>query len=104
MANTYDRYNLFRKDGEIEIVPFIKIPVKSSDINITYKKNETRLDLVSYKYYGNADYAWLIMQANPSYGSMEFEIPDGAILRIPYPLEATIEQYIADVNQHKTLN
>lgn len=104
MTGTYDRYDLFRKDGKIEIVPFIKIPKKSSDINIVYKKNETRLDLVSYKYYGNPDYAWLIMQANPSLGSMEYDIPDGSTIRVPYPLDLTIENYIMAVNQYKILN
>lgn len=104
MTGTYDRYDLFRKDGKIEIVPFIKIPKKSSDINIVYKKNETRLDLVSYKYYGNPDYAWLIMQANPSLGSMEYDIPDGSTIRVPYPLDLTIENYIMAINQYKILN
>lgn len=104
MTGTYDRYDLFRKDGKIEIVPFIKIPKKSSDINIVYKKNETRLDIISYKYYGNPDYAWLIMQANPSLGSMEYDIPDGSTVRIPYPLDLTIEDYIMAVNQYKILN
>lgn len=102
--STYDRYDLFREDGEIKIVPFIPIPAKSSDINVIYRKNKSRLDLLSYQYYGNANYGWLIMQANPSFGSMEFEIPDGSLLRIPYPLELTIERYIADINQYNALN
>lgn len=101
---TYDRYDLFREDGEIKIVPFVPIPVKSTDINVIYKKNRSRLDLLSYQYYGNANYGWLIMQANPELGSMEFEIPDGSTLRIPYPLEQTIERYIADTNQYNILN
>lgn len=102
--STYDRYDSFREDGEIKIVPFIPIPIKSTDINVIYHKNKSRLDLISYQYYGNANYGWLIMQANPSLGSMEFEIPDGSLLRIPYPLELTIERYIADINQYNALN
>lgn len=101
---TYDRYDLFREDGEIKIVPFIPIPIKTTDINIVYYKNKTRLDLVSYQYYGNPNYGWLIMQANPSLGSMEFEIPNGSIVRVPYPLEQTIERYISDINQYNALN
>ena len=101
---TYDRYDLFREDGEIKIVPYIPIPVKSTDINVIYKKNKSRLDILSHQYYGNANYGWLIMQANPELGSMEFEIPDGSTLRIPYPLEPTIERYIADANQYNILN
>lgn len=100
---TYDRYSLFRNDGEIKIVPFGKIPPKSSDYFETYKKNETRLDLISYKYYQDANYGWLIMQANPEYGSMENEIPDGSVLRIPYPLDLSLEGYRDSIKNYNDL-
>ena len=45
----------------------------------------------------------LIMQANPEYGSLEYQIPNGARLRIPYPLDATLMQYNADIDTYKTL-
>ena len=48
---TYDRYTLFRENGDFKIVPFGKIEPKDSDFFELYKKNETRLDLLSYKYY-----------------------------------------------------
>ena len=91
--SSYDRYSKFRNNGIISIVPFIKIPVKNTDYYETYKRGVTRLDLLSYKYYGDASYDWLIMQANSKYGSMEFNIPDKSDLRIPYPLNTTLEQY-----------
>jgi hypothetical protein len=103
MANTYDRYSMFREDGEVKIVPFGKIEKKSSDLFEVYKKNSTRLDLVSYKYYGNPNYAWLIMQANPEFGSMEYEIPDGSVLRIPYPLDASIRSYEESIKKYNEL-
>lgn len=93
IAETYDRYEKFRENGVIGIVPFIEISPKSTDQNEVYKRGITRLDVLSYKYYYNPNYGWLIMQANPQYGSMEFEIPDGVTLRIPYPLDATITAY-----------
>jgi len=43
------------------------------------------------------------MQANPECGSLEFNIQDGTLLRIPYPLEATMSQYYSDVNKYKEL-
>ena len=43
------------------------------------------------------------MQANPQYGSLEFNIPDGARLRIPYPLDTVIARYNADVDRYITL-
>ena len=97
---SYDRYKRFKKDGKMYKVPFIKIPKKSSDIYITYNLGKTRLDIVSYQYYGDPNYEWLIMQANPEYGAMEYSIPDGVRLRIPYPLESTLTQYDSDITTH----
>ena len=89
----FDRYNSFRNNGDVSIVPFIKIPKRKSDIYITYEKGKSRLDNLSYEYYNNSDYGWLILQANPQYGSMEFLIPDKAELRIPYPLIEVLGGY-----------
>ena len=89
----YDRYSRFREDGNIKIVPFLKIDEYDTDIVITFNKRTMRMDTLSYKYYGDANYGWLIMQANPQYGSMEFSIPDGVSLRIPYPLNTAKTRY-----------
>lgn len=89
----FDRYEQFRKDGKIEIVPFGEVPVKDSDFYERYEKGKTRLDQLSYKYYKSPDYAWLIMQANPEYGSIEYRIPDGVTLRIPFPLGTSVQDY-----------
>lgn len=43
------------------------------------------------------------MMANPEYGSMEFDIPDGAIIRIPYPLSTTLELYEKAVDRYNAL-
>ena len=93
MAQEYDRYSKFRIDNEIKMVPFIEIPVHAQDIYIEYHKGSTRMDKLSSDYYGNPNYGWLILQANPEYGSMEFEIPDGVTIRIPFPLEVAITEY-----------
>ena len=100
---SYDRYNKFRMNGNIKLVPFIPIKKKSTDLYDYYIEGKTRLDLLSYQYYQNSDYDWLIMQANPEYGSLEFKIPDGAKLRIPYPLDSTITQYNSDIDTYNTL-
>ena len=44
------------------------------------------------------------MQANPQFGSMEYEIPDGSQLRIPYPLSQSIEDYRASIEEYNKLN
>ena len=101
---SYDRYNMFRADGDTMIVPFIPIPVKDSDYYEIYEKGKTRLDILSYQYYKDPDYAWLIMQANPQYGSIEYFIPDGAQIRIPYPLSVTLSKYEDDIEKYKDIN
>ena len=100
---TFDRYSQFKNGDKIDIVSFGEIPVKDTDKFITYEKGKTRLDLVSYQYYGSSSYAWLILHANPQYGSLEFRIPDGVELRIPYPLDVVISGYNADVDVYDKL-
>lgn len=89
----FDRYEQLRKDGKIDIVPFGEVPAKDSDFFEVYEMGKSRLDQISYKYYNSPDYGWLIMQANPEYGSIEWRIPDGSTLRIPYPLGTSIQNY-----------
>ena len=100
----YDRYQKFRNDGSVSFVPFIEIEELSTDLYITYKKATMRMDLLSYKYYGDPNYGWLILQANPKYGSMEFSIPDGVTLRIPYPLSTATNRYEKQIEVYKEEN
>ena len=97
-----DRYKNFRINGMAKNVPFIKLKQKASDKVEEYKLGITRMDLVSYKYYQDASYGWLIMLANPEYGGLEFNIPDGTQLIIPFPLEASIAQYNSEVSKYIT--
>lgn len=104
MASYYDRYSKFKDDGKNQLVPFIKIDNSSTDITVIYQKDSMRMDTLSYKYYGDANYGWLIMLANPKYGSLEFNIPDYAVLRIPYPLSTAISRYENAVDKYKEEN
>ena len=99
----YRRYSKFTREGKSSIVPFISIPQRSSDFFETYVAGETRFDLLSFKYYNSPDYAWLILQANPQYGSLEFLIPDGSEIRIPYPLDNALESYDAGIREYDKL-
>ena len=59
------------------------------------------MDLLSFRYYQNANYGWLILQANPHLPSIEFMIEDNEKIRIPYPLESAINQYENDIKIYK---
>lgn len=100
----FNRYQNFIQNGTMEIVPFIPIPKKNTDYYTYYELGKTRLDILSYEYYNNPNYGWLILQANPEYNSLEFNIPNKALLRIPYPLDTTINQYITDIKKYKQIN
>lgn len=100
---SYDRYSQFRNGNSVGLVPFAEIPHNGSDRYEIYRKGQTRLDLLSYQYYDSPDYAWLIMQANPSAGAAEFEIPDATELRIPYPLSAALDGWQKGIEKHRKL-
>jgi hypothetical protein len=40
------------------------------------------------------------MQANPRYTGMETNIPDGAVLTIPYPLLTSVQEYKSAIDNH----
>tara|TARA_R110000824_G_scaffold75050_5_gene190614 strand:- start:1028 stop:1345 length:318 start_codon:yes stop_codon:yes gene_type:complete len=96
----YNRYNEFIVNGDYTIVPHIKIPTKSSDRKISYKVGKTRLDKLSQQFYDSPYYSWLIMQANPSYGGQEWNIPDGAIITVPFPLMQSLGDYKTNLDQY----
>ena len=101
MADLYfNRYYNFVINGEQTVVPFVKVPSKSSDKKYFYKKNVSRLDKISQDYYGSPYFGWLIMLANPEYGGLEWNIPDGSLLAVPFPLTASIQDYEANLKKY----
>jgi hypothetical protein len=89
----YNRYSQFLQNGVQTVVPYINLPTKSSDKVYIYKVGISRLDKVSQQFYGSPFFGWLILQANPQYTGFEFNIPDSAILTIPYPLLSSLQDY-----------
>ena len=100
---SYDRYKKLKVNGEVKDMPFIKIPVRPTDYYTVYTAGRTRMDLLSYKYYDDPNYGWLIMQANPGYGGVEYKIPDNTVIRIPYPLTTVLTQLGADMDRYDEL-
>lgn len=89
----YDRYLILtNNDGSIDMSPYVDIPVSPADKYEAWKDGFSRMDLLSFKYYNNPFYDFIIMLANPQYIS-EFDIPDGTVIRIPFPLDRAILIY-----------
>lgn len=99
----FNRYDKFIEGGTMKLVPFIEIPKKDSDQYVEFIRGVSRLDLISYQFYDDPNYGWLILQANPEVGSYEFKIPSKTILRIPYPLSTTLIQYNNDIEIYDKL-
>lgn len=103
MATYYDRYASFVANGNMKPLPGIILPKNDSDKQFIYKQGQTRLDKVSQKYYNNPYSGWLILLANPEFGGLEFNIPDLTSIRVPFPFETAINEYIIEINKHKKL-
>ena len=107
MATTlYDRYELFKNNGTMLPVPVIPMQPMDGDKFLVYRKGVSgnRLDNLSLKYYGNSFHGFLIMAANLQYGNREYDIPDGTVIRIPFPFKNAIEQYKNNINEYIYLN
>jgi hypothetical protein len=96
----YNRYTNFLINGQQTVVPYVNIPEKTSDKRYIYKNGISRLDKVSQEYYGTPLFGWLILAANPIYGGIEWNIPDNSILRIPFPLVSSVQDYEAELKNH----
>lgn len=100
----YDRYaTLKNTDGTTDRMPFVKIPKNASDKYENWNPDTSRLDRISQKYYGNPFYDFLILYANAIYTN-EFDIPDGALIRIPFPLVKAKADYDAALQLYKSQN
>ncbi len=89
----YDRYRSFLINGVQTFVPFVTLPSRPSDQKYIYRKNQTRLDKLSFEKYGTPYFGWLILQANAIYGGLEDNIPDGTPIIVPFPLIAALQDY-----------
>lgn len=96
----YDRYKYFKEGNDLKMVNFCEIPFNNTDIYVVFNKNTMRMDTLSYRYYNDPNYGWLILQANPHLPSMEFSIPDGVRMRIPYPLSSAIKGYESSLQKY----
>jgi len=91
----YDRYELVRNnDGTVDQMPFVPIPQSTGDKYISWVEGRSRMDKLSQRYYGSPFFDWLIMYANPEWIS-EFDIPNNATIRVPFPLGNALQDYQA---------
>ena len=97
----FDRYQYFEDEGTFKIVPGVEMPIKPTDKYIQYRRNRDRLDKMSQENYDTPLFGWLILQANPLAGSIEYLIPDNYMLRVPFPLISSLQDYKKAVDLYK---
>ncbi|MHA1988584.1 MAG: hypothetical protein ACW98D_18280 [Promethearchaeota archaeon] len=90
----YNRYKYLLRENGRTLYPFppVKIKERLSDVFRVYNSDKTRLDRISYEVYGDSGWGFLILLANPRY-AMEFDIPKGTVLRIPFPLREAVTEF-----------
>jgi len=87
-------------DNTFNIMPNIKLTDKVSDKFVIFDPVKNRLDKLSQEYYNTPYFGWLIMLANPEY-DYEYDIPSGVVIRVPYPLNDTLNDYQAKLSEYK---
>jgi hypothetical protein len=92
--DNFDRYYFAKIDGNLQQLPFIEFPENPEDKYIKFIEGntKTRFDILAQKYYSNPTLGYLILMANPEYVS-EHDIPDGTIIRIPFPKDRVLTLY-----------
>lgn len=97
----YDRYEIMKnEDGSIEWLPFVPISQSSSDLSEVWVQGRSRLDKLALRYYNNPFYDFFILLANPQYVD-QFDIPDGALIRIPFPIDRVKLEYETFLRKYK---
>lgn len=90
----YDFYKFLRDPNNprnLKEMPSITISRRNTDKFIIYDKNKERLDYVAGQIYNDETLSRIIMWANPEY-FIEFDIPSGTVIRIPYPLNDVLSE------------
>jgi hypothetical protein len=96
----FNRYQNFLINGNQTVVPYVTLSTRTTDQRYIYRENQSRLDKISFEKYGTPYFGWLILVANPIYGGLETNIPDGAVLNIPYPLLGALLDYKNAIDTH----
>ena len=96
----YNRYQDFFVNGQQTIVPFVKLPSKPTDKRFIYRVGVSILDKISQQFYDTPYFGWVILIANPEFGGLENNIPDGTDLIIPFPLVNSLQDYKKALDTH----
>ena len=97
-----DFYALLINGSHLYPMPPVTISRRLTDLYVTYSKT-AKLDYLAgqQQIYGDETLWRLILWANPEY-YLEYDIPQGAIIRIPMPLNAVLNEVTTFINSNIT--
>lgn len=98
----YNIYKFLIKGNKLLNMPPIKIEIRSTDKSIVYNKQKNRLDNIAGDIYEDETLGKLILWANPEY-FYEYDIPDGTVLRVPFPKEDVLREITSKINTTKNI-
>lgn len=96
----YDFYKYLEDSSNprlLKDMPPVSIQKRKTDKFISYDRSKNRLDYIAGQVYSDETLGRIIMWANPEY-FIEFDIPSGTILRIPFPLNDVINEIVQQIN------
>ena len=96
-----DRYKfVIRNNGTMQDVPKVVISDRITDKFVVYDPAKTRYDRIAEEIYEDDTFSWVIALGNPSY-FLEFDIPAGTVIRVPFPLQDVLSEYQTKVITNK---
>lgn len=95
-------YKLLFVDGNTKAasMPQVQISKRKTDKFVAYDYNKKRVDVIAGEIYEDETLWRLIMWANPDY-FIEYDIPAGTVLRVPYPLNEVLDEVKAYILNYK---
>ena len=97
-----DFYQLLIHGNKEYNMPPVTISNRTTDIYITYSKHN-KLDYIAgqQSIYGDETLWRLILWANPEY-YLEYDIPQGAVIRVPLPLNDVLNEVATFITNNDT--
>src|ERR1700676_2836896 len=87
-------------NGNMRNLPKVTISNRDTDKFIIYDSRKMRLDRIAADIYQDDTFSWVILVGNPDF-FVEFDIPTGTVIRVPFPLQDALTEYQSKVIANK---
>jgi hypothetical protein len=102
MAYNFNVFLIDAANNVLNDMPSIDIDTRTTDKKVVYDKKITRLDRIAGDIYEDESLWKIILWANSEY-ECEFDIPDGTIIRVPFPKNDVLDEVIKKIINRKNL-